>query len=78
MKQYIIAVCLLSLTLFSQQILADSHLGKVVEINLYGGDWGNSWRGGMLYKLDTMPAGVTYFSVTNTDIAFDQFYATLL
>lgn len=43
MKKIVMAVCLFSFTIFSQQAFADGHSGKVVEINLYGGDWSNSW-----------------------------------
>lgn len=78
MKQITIVLCLLILTLFSQLAFAENQSGKVVRMNLYGGEWSNSWKGGMLYKLDTMPAGVRYFTVKNADIAFDQFFALLL
>ena len=78
MKQITIVLCLLTLTLFSQLVFAENQSGKVVRINLYGGEWSNSWKGGMLYKLDTMPAGISYFTVKHADIAFDQFFALLL
>ncbi|MBW8184277.1 MULTISPECIES: hypothetical protein [Shewanella] len=74
----VMVLSLLMLSLFSQQVFAENQAGKVGRINLYGGDWGNGWRGGMLYKLDTMPAGISYFTVRASDIAFDQFYALLL
>ncbi|MBQ4890687.1 hypothetical protein J8L86_12575 [Shewanella sp. MMG014] len=64
--------------LFCSNSFAESFSGKVTRINLYGGDWGNSWKGGMLYKLDKMPAGVTYFTVRQSDVAFDNFYSALL
>ncbi len=78
MKQLTMVLSLLTLSLFSQLVFAENHSGKVVRMNLYGGEWSNSWKGGMLYKLDTMPAGVSYFTVKSTDIAFDQFFALLL
>ena len=58
MKQITIVLSLLTLTCFSQLAFAENQSGKVVRMNLYGGEWSNSWKGGMLYKLDTMPAGI--------------------
>ena len=78
LRPMVMLLSLLMLSLFSQLVFAENQSGKVARINLYGGDWGNSWRGGMLYKLDTMPAGISYFTVRASDIAFDQFYALLL
>jgi hypothetical protein len=74
----IITTLVLILSLASMNCLAESHSGKVKKINMYGGEWSNSWRGGILYQLDTMPAGVSYFTVRASDIAFQTFLAALL
>lgn len=66
------------LFLYCSAVSAASHSGKIKSINLYGGEWGNSWKGGMLYRLDTMPAGITYFTVRANDIAFQNFLSMLL
>jgi len=66
------------LWLVSVQVYAGSASGKVSTINLYGGEWSNGWAGGMLYKLDTMPSGVSYFTVKPDDIAFKHFLSMLL
>lgn len=55
-----------------------SHKGKVNTINMYGGEYRNSWRGSILYRIDNMPSGVNYFYVRNTDMAFQTFLSALL
>lgn len=45
---------------------------------MYGGEWPNSWRGGILYKLDSMPSGVNWFTIKQNDIAFQTFFSALL
>jgi len=64
--------------LFSFAASAGSHSGTVHQINSYGSNWGNSWSGGILFKLDTMPAGVSYFTIRKEDVAFQTFLAILL
>lgn len=55
-----------------------SHKGKVNSINMYGGEYHNSWRGSILYRINNMPSGVNYFYVRKTDIAFQTFLSALL
>ena len=76
MKSFLVLCFSLLITI--SQAYADSGKGKVTRINLYGGEWGNSWKGGMLYKLDNTPSGVTYFTVHQGDIAFENFLSMLL
>jgi len=78
MKIKIIKLLAISMLLNCIQSFAGSHADKIKNINFYGGEWGNSWRGSILYRLETMPAGVNYFSVRSTDIAYQTFLSVLL
>lgn len=78
MKTIGFALILLSLSLFSQHVLAASVTGKVKLINFYGGNWPNSWRDGMLFQLDTTASGVTFFGIRAADTSQKQFLAILL
>ncbi|GLX85930.1 hypothetical protein tloyanaT_21820 [Thalassotalea loyana] len=75
-KAYIIAIVLLAF--MSSSLHAASATGNVATINLYGGNWGNSWAGSILFKLDTMPANVTWFYIEKDDISFSSFLSVLL
>lgn len=70
-----LSVTVLGLTSFAR---ADDKVGKVAAINMYEGEWSNSWRGGVLFRLDSMPAGISYFTFRKEDVAFDTFLAALL
>jgi hypothetical protein len=67
---------IMSLTHFNST--AASHQGKVNRINMYGGEYSNGWRGSILYRIDRMPSGVSYFYVKKDDIAFQTFLSALL
>lgn len=78
MSNLLRSIAFFATVLLSTVSLANSHTGKVTQINMYGGEWPNSWRGGILYKLNSMPTGVTYFTIKQNDIAFQMFFAALL
>lgn len=71
-------VLLLSLCAFSQNVLAESLTGKIKLINFYGGNWPNSWSGGMLFQLDTSADGVSYFGIRASDKYQQQLLSILL
>lgn len=78
MKTRCFVVLLLGLCFFSQGALADSLTGKIKLINFYGGNWPNSWSGGMLFQLDTNVEGVTYFGIRASDKYQQQLLSILL
>ena len=69
---------LLLIGLMSFNVYAVYHKGKVDKINLYGGKWENSHRGGILFTLENMPSNARYFRIAKSDIAFNSFLSTLL
>lgn len=69
---------LLFISLMSFNVYAESHTGKVSKINLYGENWPNSHRGGILFKLENMPSNANYFRINKSDVAFNTFLSTLL
>ncbi|WP_038890305.1 hypothetical protein [Vibrio campbellii] len=69
---------LLFIGLLSFNVYAESHTGKVSKINLYGENWPNNHKGGILFKLENMPGNARYFRINKSDIAFDTFLSTLL
>ncbi len=78
MKIRITTLLAISMLLNCFQSFAGSYTDKIRKISFYGGEWGNSWSGSILYRLETMPVGVNYFSVRSTDIAFQTFLSVLL
>lgn len=78
MKTRCFVVLLLGLCFFSQGALADSLTGKIKLINFYGGNWPNSFKGGMLFQLDTSAAGVTFFAIRASDTSQQQLLSILL
>lgn len=78
MKHPLVSTLVFIIALASFDSFSASHSGKVSKINMYGGEYSNSWRGSILYRIDNMPAGVNYFYVRQTDIAFQTFLSTLL
>lgn len=78
MKTIWFAVFLFFLSFFSPSVLAESAAGKIKLINFYSSNWPNSWRGGMLFQLDTASQGVTFFGVRATDTSQQQLLSILL
>ena len=71
-------VILMVICLISSSVYAESQTGKVSKINLYGENWPNSHRGGILFKLENMPSNANYFRINKSDVAFNNFLSTLL
>jgi len=72
-------IAVLMLFMFgSYTVNAALHQGKVGVVNNYGTEWGGSWPGSILFKLNTMPAGVSYFTMKKSDVAFQTFVSALL
>jgi hypothetical protein len=69
---------LLFIGLISFNVHAEYHTGKVSKINLYGDNWKNEHRGGILFKLESMPSNANYFRINKSDVAFNTFLSTLL
>ncbi|GEM75539.1 hypothetical protein [Vibrio sagamiensis] len=66
------------LIVLSSSSFAEEYRGVVKKINLYGGKWGNSHDGGILFTLEKMPSDTAYFRIDHKDIAFNSFLSTLL
>ena len=77
-SRFIILALSITALAFSTFAKADDAVGQVGAINMYGGEWSNSWRGGVLFSLDSMPAGISYFTFRKEDVAFDTFLSALL
>ncbi|HHF3125731.1 TPA: hypothetical protein ACVO0R_004286 [Vibrio alginolyticus] len=75
MKKLILLICF---SLISSSVFADSHSGKVSNINLYGENWKNGHRGEILFRLENMPSNARLFRIRKSDIAFNTFLSTLL
>jgi len=72
-------IAVLMLFMFgSYAVNAASHQGQVGVVNSYGTEWGGGWHGSILFKLNTMPAGVSYFTMKKSDVAFQTFVSSLL
>ena len=41
-------------------------------------NWKNEHRGGILFKLESMPSNANYFRINKSDVAFNTFLSTLL
>lgn len=78
MKKTLIISLAIYCLINSYSSFAASHKANIKSINFYGGEYGNSWRGSMLYRLESMPSGVTHFTVRQSDIAFKTFLSVLL
>jgi hypothetical protein len=78
MKKSLTVLFIIACLFNGHNAYAGSLTSKIKEIRFYGGEWGNAWSGSILYRLDTMPAGVTYFYVKPTDIAFQTYTSVLL
>lgn len=59
-------------------VFADYHQSTIGVINFYGGEWGNSHSGGVLFTLDSMPEGISYFRIDNNDIALRNLISVLM
>ena len=69
---------LLFLSIVALPLYAADKTDHVNSINIYGSEWGNSWSGGVLFALDSMPAGVSFFTFRKDDAAYNAFLSTLL
>jgi hypothetical protein len=78
MKKVLSVLFIFACLLNGHNVYADSLTSSIKNINFYGGEWGNSWSGSILYRLETMPSGVSYFYVKSTDVAFQTFTSVLL
>jgi hypothetical protein len=78
MKTKWIILFVFSFLFLSNGAQAESLKGKVKLINFYGGNWPNSWSGGMLFQLDTNVEGVTYFGIRASDKYQQQLLSILL
>lgn len=78
MKMKWITLLVFSLLFLSNGAQAESLKGKVKLINFYGGNWPNSWSGGMLFQLDTSADGVSYFGIRASDKYQQQLLSILL
>jgi len=78
MERFCFKTVLIFMLLISSVVHAEDKTDFVSTVNIYGSEWGNIWSGGVLFKLKTMPSGVSYFTVRKDDLAFDAFFSTLL
>ena len=78
MKIKWLVLLLLSFVMVSQSVFAQSLTGKVKLITFYGGNWPNSWKGGMLFQLNTTAPGVSYFGINSADNSQQQLLSILL
>lgn len=65
--------------LFSFNVYSAEHAAKVAQINLYSSNWTHDiWKGALIFKLHTMPSGVSHFTVKRDDISLSSFLSLLL
>lgn len=62
----------------SAVIFAEYHRSTIGQINFHGEEWGNSHSGGVLFNMDTMPDGISFFRIKSNDIALRNLISVLL
>lgn len=73
--KFLLTFCIL----FSFNVYSAEYAAKITQINLYSSNWTHdTWKGALIFKLQTMPSGVSHFTVKRDDIALSSFLSLLL